>query len=95
MTCPAATGTRGAGSACYRNCDAAKAAGAAPIRKGQPGYRSASTRTATASPATSNPDSGAAERQVRPHEVGPRRRIVAIPGRSGLGGSREYEARPR
>ncbi|MCX5199375.1 DUF4267 domain-containing protein [Streptomyces sp. NBC_00249] len=30
---------------------------------------SATTRTATASPATSNPNSRAAERQVRPHEV--------------------------
>ncbi|MGW7348884.1 excalibur calcium-binding domain-containing protein [Streptomyces sp. NPDC054854] len=35
------SGTGGGGSAYYKNCDAAKAAGAAPIRKGQPGYRSA------------------------------------------------------
>ncbi|MFG2776029.1 excalibur calcium-binding domain-containing protein [Streptomyces sp. NPDC048350] len=30
----------GGDSAYYKNCDAAKAAGAAPIRRGQPGYRS-------------------------------------------------------
>ncbi|MEU9109109.1 excalibur calcium-binding domain-containing protein [Streptomyces xanthophaeus] len=35
------SGTGGGGSTHYKNCDAAKAAGAAPIRKGQPGYRSA------------------------------------------------------
>ncbi|MGP3690425.1 excalibur calcium-binding domain-containing protein [Streptomyces sp. IBSNAI002] len=35
------TGGSGGSSAYYKNCDAAKAAGAAPIRKGQPGYRSA------------------------------------------------------
>ncbi|MET9609360.1 excalibur calcium-binding domain-containing protein [Streptomyces sp. NPDC006512] len=35
------SGTGGGGSVSYKNCDAAKAAGAAPIRKGQPGYRSA------------------------------------------------------
>lgn len=35
------SGTGGGGSAHYKNCAAAKAAGAAPIRKGQPGYRSA------------------------------------------------------
>ena len=28
----------------YKNCDAARAAGAAPIRKGEPGYRSALDR---------------------------------------------------
>ncbi|MFD8144186.1 excalibur calcium-binding domain-containing protein [Streptomyces sp. NPDC059708] len=28
----------------YKNCDAAKAAGAAPIRRGQPGYRDALDR---------------------------------------------------
>lgn len=32
--------TGGGGSAYYRNCDAARAAGAAPIRRGDPGYRS-------------------------------------------------------
>ncbi|MFC9293458.1 excalibur calcium-binding domain-containing protein [Streptomyces sp. NPDC057011] len=36
--------TGGGGSAYYKNCDAAKAAGAAPIRRGQPGYRSALDR---------------------------------------------------
>ncbi|MEU9256368.1 excalibur calcium-binding domain-containing protein [Streptomyces sp. NPDC048270] len=35
------SGTGGGGGVSYKNCDAAKAAGAAPIRKGQPGYRSA------------------------------------------------------
>lgn len=31
-------GSAGGGSVHYKNCDAAKAAGAAPIRRGQPGY---------------------------------------------------------
>ncbi|MGW9372944.1 excalibur calcium-binding domain-containing protein [Streptomyces xanthophaeus] len=34
-------GTGGGESTYYKNCDAAKAAGAAPIRKGKPGYRTA------------------------------------------------------
>lgn len=34
----------GGGSVYYKNCDAAKAAGAAPIRRGQPGYRDALDR---------------------------------------------------
>ncbi|MEU9715420.1 excalibur calcium-binding domain-containing protein [Streptomyces sp. NPDC047976] len=39
------TGGSGAGgSVYYKNCDAAKAAGAAPIRRGQPGYRDALDR---------------------------------------------------
>lgn len=39
------TGGSGAGSSVYyKNCDAAKAAGAAPIRRGQPGYRDALDR---------------------------------------------------
>ncbi|MFF4320634.1 excalibur calcium-binding domain-containing protein [Streptomyces sp. NPDC001568] len=38
------TGGGGGGSAYYKNCDAAKAAGAAPIRRGQPGYREALDR---------------------------------------------------
>ncbi|MGW6952703.1 excalibur calcium-binding domain-containing protein [Streptomyces xanthophaeus] len=39
-----ADGTSGSGGGAnthYKNRDAAKAAGAAPLRKGQPGYRSA------------------------------------------------------
>ncbi|MFJ6634788.1 excalibur calcium-binding domain-containing protein [Streptomyces sp. NPDC091376] len=32
------TGGGGGGSAYYRNCDAARAAGAAPVRRGDPGY---------------------------------------------------------
>ncbi|MFD9452089.1 excalibur calcium-binding domain-containing protein [Streptomyces sp. NPDC059985] len=36
--------TGGGGSTYYKNCDAAKAAGAAPIRRGQPGYRDALDR---------------------------------------------------
>ncbi len=32
------------GDVYYRNCDAARAAGAAPIRRGQPGYRPALDR---------------------------------------------------
>ncbi|MDX2394719.1 excalibur calcium-binding domain-containing protein [Streptomyces sp. DK15] len=39
------TGTTGGGGGTYyKNCDAAKAAGAAPIRRGQPGYRDALDR---------------------------------------------------
>ncbi|MEU9031803.1 excalibur calcium-binding domain-containing protein [Streptomyces sp. NPDC048383] len=38
------TGGSGGGSTYYKNCDAAKAAGAAPIRRGQPGYRDALDR---------------------------------------------------
>jgi hypothetical protein len=38
-----AEGDRG-GFAYYRNCDAARAAGAAPIRRGEPGYRAALDR---------------------------------------------------
>lgn len=34
----------GGGSAYYKNCDAAKAANAAPIRRGEPGYRNALDR---------------------------------------------------
>jgi hypothetical protein len=34
----------GSGSVYYANCDAARAAGAAPIRQGQPGYRTALDR---------------------------------------------------
>ena len=37
----------------YANCAAARAAGAAPLRAGQPGYRERWTATATASPANS------------------------------------------
>ncbi|BDH56721.1 excalibur calcium-binding domain-containing protein [Tsukamurella sp. PLM1] len=33
------TTTRGGGSAYYPNCDAAKAAGVAPLHRGEPGYR--------------------------------------------------------
>lgn len=37
---PRATASpRSAGSVYYRNCDAVRAAGAAPLRRGQPGYR--------------------------------------------------------
>uniref|UniRef100_A0AAU2JV52 Excalibur calcium-binding domain-containing protein n=1 Tax=Streptomyces sp. NBC_00049 TaxID=2903617 RepID=A0AAU2JV52_9ACTN len=35
---PTKGGSAGGGSVHYKNCDAAKAAGAAPIRRGQPGY---------------------------------------------------------
>ncbi|MGJ8536843.1 MAG: excalibur calcium-binding domain-containing protein [Parasphingopyxis sp.] len=36
---PQAAASRGrSGSASYRNCAAARAAGAAPVRRGQPGY---------------------------------------------------------
>lgn len=39
---PADTG--GGGAAYYKNCTAARAAGAAPILRGEPGYRSALDR---------------------------------------------------
>jgi len=38
------TAPRRDGSVYYRNCDAARAAGAAPLRRGQPGYRPALDR---------------------------------------------------
>lgn len=36
---PAPSGVPGGGSAYYANCDAARAAGAAPLSRGDPGYR--------------------------------------------------------
>ncbi|HSK61316.1 MAG TPA: excalibur calcium-binding domain-containing protein [Actinomycetospora sp.] len=41
---PATESSDGGGAAYYRNCAAARAAGAAPIRAGEPGYRSALDR---------------------------------------------------
>jgi hypothetical protein len=38
-TPPSATGQPSPSAVYYANCDAARAAGAAPIRRGQPGYR--------------------------------------------------------
>lgn len=40
----AAVDTGGGGAAYYKNCTAARAAGAAPILRGEPGYRSALDR---------------------------------------------------
>lgn len=37
-------GSSGSGAVYYKNCDAAQAAGAAPINRGEPGYRSALDR---------------------------------------------------
>ncbi|WP_079430259.1 MULTISPECIES: excalibur calcium-binding domain-containing protein [Streptomyces] len=41
---PAPEETKESSAVYYKNCDAAKAAGAAPIRRGQPGYRDALDR---------------------------------------------------
>ncbi|MCY0931274.1 excalibur calcium-binding domain-containing protein [Streptomyces sp. H27-H1] len=41
---PIPSSSGGGGSVYYKNCDAAKAANAAPIRRGEPGYRNALDR---------------------------------------------------